>query len=72
MTLFSALLAIVGTAMLFPRDVEDRTIYTILSKPVPRVEYLFGKLFGVLALVGLSLLLMDVFFSLVLYMRGSR
>ena len=71
MTLFSSLLAIVGTAMLLPRDIEDRTLYTILCKPVPRVEYLCGKLLGVLALVGISLLLMDAFFTLVLYARQS-
>jgi len=71
MTLFSALLAIVGTAMLLPRDIEDRTLYTILSQPVPRVEYLLGKLLGVIALVGVSLLLMDALFSTILYLRQS-
>jgi ABC-2 type transport system permease protein len=71
MTLFSALLAIVGTAMLLPRDVEDRTLYTILSKPVPRIEYLLGKWLGVVMLVGISLLLMNLFFSGVLYLRQS-
>ncbi len=69
MTLFSSLLSIVGTAMLLPKDLEDRTLYTILSKPVPRIEYLLGKLLGVIALVGASLVLMDVFFSLVLWLR---
>ena len=71
MTLFSSLLAIVGTAMLLPKDIEDRTLYTILSKPVPRVEYLLGKLFGVLLLIGVSLLLMDLLFTGVLYLRQS-
>lgn len=71
MTLFSSLLAIVGTAMLLPKDIEDRTLYTILSKPVPRVEYLLGKLLGVFLLIGVSLLLMDLFFTGVLYLRQS-
>lgn len=71
MTLFSSLLAIVGTAMLLPKDIEDRTLYTILSKPVPRIEYLLGKLFGVLLLIGVSLLLMDLLFTGVLYFRQS-
>lgn len=71
MTLFASLLGIVGTAMLIPRDIEDRTIYTILSKPVSRLEYLLGKLFGVLLLIGASLLLMNAFFTLVLYIRQS-
>ena len=71
MTLFSSLLSIVGTAMLLPKDLEDRTLYTILSKPVQRIEYLLGKLLGVILLVGVSLAMMDLFFSLVLYFRQS-
>ena len=46
MSIFTSLLAIVATAQLLPRDLEDRTIYTILAKPVPRYEYLIGKLAG--------------------------
>ena len=43
MTLFSVVLSIVATALLLPKDVEDRTLYTILAKPVPRLDYLAGK-----------------------------
>src|SRR5436309_14474813 len=42
MSIFSSLLAIVATARLIPQDIEDRTVYTILAKPVPRFEYLLG------------------------------
>jgi ABC-type Na+ efflux pump permease subunit len=48
---------------------EDRTLYTILCKPVPRLEYLLGKLLGVVFLIFVSLILMDVLFSLVLYLK---
>ncbi len=71
MSLFSLIFAIVGTAILIPKDVEDRTLYTILSKPVPRREYLAGKLLGVLLLVGISLLAMDVIFTAILYLRQN-
>lgn len=67
--IFSLVIGIVATALLLPRDLEDRTLYTILSKPVPRHEYLLGKLLGVLALIGAGLLVMDVAFSLVLWLR---
>jgi len=60
MSWFAVILAVAGTAMLLPRDLEDRTLYTILSKPVPRLEYLLGKLGGVLLLLLLSLALMDL------------
>jgi len=66
MSVFLSLLAILTTAMLLPRDLEDRTIFTILSKPVPRYEYLLGKLLGVLILLSLSALIMGLFFIAVL------
>jgi ABC-type transport system involved in multi-copper enzyme maturation permease subunit len=69
--LFSIVMAVCATALLLPRDLEDRTLYTILAKPVPRHEYLLGKLFGVLVLIGTGLLLMDIAFSGVLWLRQS-
>lgn len=68
---FSIVIAIVATALLLPRDLEDRTLYTILSKPVPRFEYLLGKLLGVLVLIGAGLIFMDIAFSAVLWLRQT-
>jgi ABC-2 type transport system permease protein len=69
MSVFLSLLAILATANLLPRDLEDRTIFTILSKPVPRHEYLLGKLLGVFFLLLLSTLVMGVLFLGVLLLR---
>lgn len=71
MTLFSVVLSIVATALLLPKDVEDRTLYTILAKPVPRFDYLAGKLLGVLLLVFVSLALMDMLMVAVLHLRTN-
>ena len=69
MSIFSWLFAISATAILIPRDIEDRTLYTILSKPVPRLEYLIGKLMGVLMVIGVALVVMYGFFSLILWFQ---
>lgn len=69
MSIFTSLLAILATAQLIPRDVDDRTIYTILAKPVARLEYLLGKLAGVLLLLALSLIVMSALFLVVLKIR---
>jgi ABC-type Na+ efflux pump permease subunit len=69
MSIFTSLLAIIATARLIPQDIEDRTVYTILAKPVPRFEYLLGKLVGVLLLLAISILLMSAMFVAVLYTR---
>ena len=69
MSIFTSLLAIVATARLIPQDIEDRTVYTILAKPVPRFEYVLGKIAGVLLLLAISTLVMSAAFLLVLYAR---
>jgi hypothetical protein len=69
MSLFTSLLAVLATARLLPQDVEDRTAYTVLAKPVSRFEYLAGKLFGVLFLLALSLVAMSALFFAVLLLR---
>ncbi|MEQ1862198.1 MAG: ABC transporter permease subunit [Chthoniobacteraceae bacterium] len=69
MTIFSWLLVTLATAMILPKDLEDRTLYTILAKPVSRLEYLLGKLLGVLLLLAVALALMSVLFSIALLIR---
>ena len=69
MSIFTSLLAIIATARLIPQDIEDRTVYTILAKPVPRFEYLLGKIGGVLLLLAISIVVMSAVFLAVLYIR---
>jgi ABC-type transport system involved in cytochrome c biogenesis permease component len=59
MQIFSAIFGIMAMALLLPKDIEDRTLYTILSKPVRRWEYLLGKYCGVLLVLLVSLVVMD-------------
>ena len=69
MSIFTSLLAILAMARLIPQDIEDRTIYTILAKPVPRFEYVVGKLAGVLLLLAIGTLVMSAMFLAVIYWR---
>ncbi|QYK53225.1 MAG: ABC transporter permease [Fimbriimonadaceae bacterium] len=56
--LTSAVIAIVLTVYLLPNEVERRTIYTILSKPVYRWQFLLGKYLGAVGALGLMMALM--------------
>jgi ABC-type transport system involved in multi-copper enzyme maturation permease subunit len=47
---------------LIPGEIEKRTIYTILSKPVKRYEFLVGKFLGGLATVFVNIFLMGLLF----------
>jgi ABC-type transport system involved in multi-copper enzyme maturation permease subunit len=68
-SVISTLIAIVGTAQLLPSEVENRTIYTILAKPVRRFEFLLGKFFGSLFLLVLSMTAMCILFGAVLWIK---
>ena len=66
---FLSMLAIVATAQLLPRDLEDRVIYSVLAKPVRRFEYMLGKFFGVLGLLVISLVAMSILCLAVIHLR---
>src|ERR1041385_2023085 len=66
MSLFTSLIAVIATARLLPQEIEDRTAYTVLAKPVSRFEYLLGKLLGILLVLALSLIAMSALFFVVL------
>ncbi len=70
MSIFTSLLAILATAGLLPKDIEDRTLYTILAKPVSRLEYLLGKLCGVVLMLFVAMILMGTMFAVVLIWRA--
>lgn len=69
MSVFTSLIAILATANFLPKDMEDRTIYTLLAKPVPRYRYLLGKLLGIIALLACATLLMSALFLATLWLR---
>jgi ABC-type transport system involved in multi-copper enzyme maturation permease subunit len=66
---FTSLLAIAASARMLPHEIENRTIYAVLAKPVPRFEYLAGKLLGVFLLLAISVIVMGALFFGVLYLR---
>jgi ABC-type transport system involved in multi-copper enzyme maturation permease subunit len=54
-----------------PADIKNRTIYTIVTKPVRPTEIILGRIFG-FAAVGSVLLLAMGFLSFVFVVRGIR
>lgn len=57
-TVFAMLITVYVSINLVQTEIERRTIYTILSKPVRRWQFLLGKFLGILLLVGAILLLL--------------
>ena len=55
-------IAVVLGINLVPAEIEKRTVYTILSKPVRRYEFLLGKFLGALLTILINLVLMSLVF----------
>ncbi len=72
--LTSAVIAIVLTVYMIPNEIERRTIYTILSKPVQRWQFLLGKYLGAVLALGLMMALMSVVLIVVFILQpgGTR
>lgn len=56
----SALIAIILTVYMIPNEIERRTIYTILSKPVQRWQFLIGKYLGAVLALAMMIGLMSI------------
>ncbi len=72
MSNFGLVITILSTSMLLPQELQNRTIYTILAKPVRREEFLLGKFFGVVLLISFAMALMTLVFALSLYAQEMR
>lgn len=70
--LTSAVIAIVLTVYLIPNEIERRTIYTILSKPVMRWQFLLGKYLGAVLALGLMMALMTAIQLFVYYLQRQE
>ncbi len=56
MQFFSMLIAVMMSMLLISREVDSRTVFNILSKPVSRWQFVLGKYFGLVAIVCANLL----------------
>ncbi|HRJ27184.1 MAG TPA: ABC transporter permease [Fimbriimonadaceae bacterium] len=71
--LTSAVIAIVLTMYMIPNEIERRTIYTILCKPVQRWQFYLGKYLGAVGALGLMMALMTavLIFVFAIMQKGS-
>jgi len=61
--LFSVAIAIFVGVGLIHKEVERRTVQTILSKPLSRAEFLLGKYLGLVLIIWLQMMIMVLFFA---------
>ncbi len=71
-SIFGMLITIFISASVVPNEVENKVVYTVLSKPVRRMQYLLGKFMGVQLIVLANLLLMTLLFISAIYIRQDE
>jgi hypothetical protein len=70
--IFGALIAITTSIFLIPNEIEKRTIYTVLSKPVQRWEFFLGKFLGGVLTAFVTLGLMTIVLMIVVFLLSAR
>lgn len=68
-SLFGVVLAVILSISQLPGEIDKRTIYNILSKPVSRLQYLMGKYLGILLALAIILLVMGLEILVLIYVR---
>ncbi|MBI4752339.1 MAG: ABC transporter permease subunit [Acidobacteria bacterium] len=72
MLLFGFMIAVfIGTGLVY-KEIDKRTIYTILSKPIHRYEFIIGKFLGlsITLLVNCTIMLFGIILSLIYINHG--
>jgi len=71
-TLFCVLIAILVGGRMVYKEVEKRTIYLVLARPVRRSEFIVGKYLGLMAVLLVSVAVMTVAFYLILLLTAAQ
>jgi len=67
-SLLLCLLTLIVSVFTLASDIEHRQIYTVITKPIRRFQFIFGKLLGVLMLSGVLLVLFSgLIYGIVVY-----
>ncbi len=72
MNLCTLFLVVYYPASLIKDEFKERTIYTLLSKPVSRSAFVFGKALAVVFLVAFALLCNTIAVCTMLYLKGGQ
>ena len=70
-SLFGTLIAIfVGIGLVY-KEIDKKTIYTIVAKPVTRYQFLLGKYLGLVLTIFVEVAAMSIIFFLVVYLESG-
>jgi ABC-type transport system involved in multi-copper enzyme maturation permease subunit len=71
-SIFGVLMAImIGTGLVY-KEIDKKTIYTLLSKPIRRWQFLLGKFFGLVLTLFIMTLAMAVIFLVIVFLHTGK
>lgn len=69
---FGMLIAVFGASSLIPNEIENKTISTVITKPVRKAEFVLGKFLGVVIVIFIALVIMSIVFLSLVYLKEDR
>jgi ABC-type transport system involved in multi-copper enzyme maturation permease subunit len=66
-SVFGILMAIFLGIGLVSKEIEKKTIYTLVAKPVPRYLFILGRFFGLMITIGVNMVIMTAAYAFVLW-----
>lgn len=72
MNVSGLLISIFVGISLVQKEIQRRTVLTLLSKPISRVSFIMGKYFGLLAVVAVHLLILTIIYYAMLFITDAN
>jgi ABC-type transport system involved in multi-copper enzyme maturation permease subunit len=71
-SIFGVLMAIlIGTGLVY-KEIDKKTIYTLLAKPIQRWQFLLGKFFGLVLTLFIMTLAMGLIFLVIVFLHTGK
>ena len=64
--IFASIMAMFLGISAIGKELENKTIYTLLSKPISRAHFLLGKYFGIILTILAEVILLSTFYTLII------
>jgi len=69
---FLLLIAIFASSTQYFKDKKEKSIYLILTKPVSKTQYIWGKTLGIIALIGIDIIIMGGILTVILLLGKAN
>jgi ABC-2 type transport system permease protein len=71
-SIFGVLMSVFLGIGLVSKEIEKKTIYALIAKPVPRYQFILGRFLGLMITIGFNMIVMSIaFFAVLWYLYGG-